>query len=374
MCLASAPSNGSVTFNDDPFEYTPDTGFSGTDTFEYKVGSGLGDRVPAQISIRVRPSQQSVSITRSFPNPTDSASFRLVALPGSPGQSLSSALSGEQGEDWRGFRESGATENGASSREQCGSDVTCSLTTGTGYWLIARNDWSVDDNIGTVSLQPDAGGTVPSVVRIPLQDGWNIISNPLAEDVSWDAVQDESGTEQQLYRFTGRWETTPTFASAASGEAYYFRDDTIDERVVPFPGVQQKDAPKPTDEESKRKRAAKGRTLALHVVQDGDTLSTVRAGRRPGSRRSFDPADRYGPPGYFGASLRLLPPSDDQPPALRTECRPPTRTDPRSTCASAPLRIARSRSSTVSTWGARPWRCRLGTRNLSTCPCGVPLR
>ena len=323
VSVSSAPSDGSVTFSDDTFEYTPDNGFSGTDAFEYEVGNGLGGTVSAGISVRVRASQPSISINRSFPNPTDSTSFRLVALPGSPGVSLASTLPGEQGEDWRGFREGGATENASFSREPCGTEATCSLTAGTGYWLIARSDWSVDDNIGAVSLQPDDGGPVPSVVRIPVQDGWNIISNPLVEDVSWEAVQDASGTDQDLFRWRDGWLEAQTFGSATSGEAYYFRDDQIDELVVPFPGVQRKDAPEKTDENTKSSPTAKGQALALHVVQDGDTLSSVRAGRHPDSKRGFDDTDRYGPPGYFGASLRLLPPGAEQPPALRTEYKPP---------------------------------------------------
>jgi VCBS repeat-containing protein len=322
VSVSSAPSDGSVTFSDDTFEYTPDNGFSGTDAFEYEVGNGLGGTVSAGISVRVRPLQESVSVRRSFPNPTDSTSFRLVALPGSPGVSLASTLTGEQGDDWRGFQEGGATENASFSREPCGTEATCSLTAGTGYWLIARSDWSVDDNIGAVSLQPDDGGSVPSVVRIPVQDGWNIISNPLVEDVSWEDVQDASGTDQDLFRWRDGWLETQTFGSATSGEAYYFRDDDLDALVVPFPGVQRKDAGEPT-EETKTKRPPKGRTLALHAVQNGDTLSTVRAGRHPDSKRGFDDTDRYGPPGYFGASLRLLPPGTEQPPALRTEYKPP---------------------------------------------------
>jgi len=322
VSVSSAPSAGSVTFNDDTFEYTPDNGFSGTDTFEYEVGSGLGETVSARISVQVRPAQQPVNVSRSFPNPTDQQSFRLVALPGSPGASLASTLPGTRGEDWRGFREGGATDTTAFSRKPCGTEAPCSLTAGTGYWLIARSDWSVDDNIGTVSLQPDDGGSVPSVVRIPLQDGWNIISNPLGEDVSWAAVQSASGTDQALFRWRDGWLEAQTFASAASGEAYYFRDDNIDTLVVPFPGVQRK-APSAPTEETKTKRAAEGRALALHVVQNGDTLSTVRAGRRSDSKRGFDTTDRYGPPGYFGASLRLLPPGPKRPPALRTEYKPP---------------------------------------------------
>ncbi|MEF8941156.1 MAG: T9SS type A sorting domain-containing protein, partial [Salinivenus sp.] len=248
--------------------------------------------------------------------PTQQRSFRLVALPGGDGPPLASTLSGQRGDDWRAFREDGATDASSYGRTRCGAGTECALGAGTGYWLIARDAWSVEDSIETVALRPDSAASTP-VYRIPLQDGWNAISNPLETDVSWSAVQTANGTNQALYRWDGSWRSVSTFASAAEGEAYYFRDDQLDTLVVPYPS-----SPSP---QSRSKTQAGGPTLALHAVQDGDTLSTARAGRRAGAAAGLDSTDRYGPPGYFGgASLRFVASgAEDRRHALRAAFAPP---------------------------------------------------
>jgi hypothetical protein len=195
------------------------------------------------------------------------------------------------------------------------------LRSGTGYWLISRSTWSVTDSIETVSLAPGSSATAPPVYRLPLQDGWTVISNPLAEDVPWSAVQATSGTQQPLYRWDGAWSEARTFASAVSGEAYYFRDDRIDTLVVPYPGLRRA-----ASKQSRELTSSPRRALAIHAVQGTDTLSTLRAGQRRGSSVGLDRTDRYAPPSYFGAvSLRLRPPNADRPQALRAEYRPPGR-------------------------------------------------
>jgi len=304
------------------FRYTPNAGFSGGDSFQYEVRDGRGGTARATVTLQVRPAQAGVSVTRSFPDPTQRRSFRLVALPGTGGPSLSSTLSGQQGEDWRAFRELGATDTSAFSRSPCGSGTSCTLEAGAGYWLIARDAWAVEDSLQTVALEPDTAADTP-VYRLPLQDGWNAISNPLETDVSWGAVQAANGTNQPLYRWDGGWTEASTFASATDGEAYYFRDDDLDTLVVPYPDLGPSESQ--TDTESRlAKRTDAGPTLSLHAVRDGDTLSTVRAGRRTGVDAGLDSTDRYAPPTYFGTtSLRLLQSGEERTHALRADYRPP---------------------------------------------------
>ena len=170
-----------------------------------------------------------------------------------------------------------------------------------------------------------AGSTETDLAyRIPLRDGWNAISNPLEADVPWSAVQTASGTNQALYSYDGGWDPASTFTSAAEGEAYYFRanpENPTDTLVVPYPGTQTNQS----RTVAARKRSGAGAaTLALHAVQDGDTLSTVRAGWRDGAEVGLDSTDQFAPPAYFGAtSLRLIESGDDRPYALRANHKPP---------------------------------------------------
>ena len=304
------------------FRYTPSAGFNGGDSFQYEVRDGRGGTARATVTLQVRPARAGVSVTRSFPDPTQQRSFRLVALPGTGGPSLASTVSGARGDDWRAFREQGTTDTTAYSRAPCGGGASCPLDAGAGYWLIARDAWSVEDSLQTVALEPDTAADTP-VYRLPLQDGWNAISNPLETDVAWGAVQAASGTNQPIYRWDGGWTEASTFASAADGEAYYFRDDALDTLVVPYPSLGPSESEAETESRSE-KRADAGPTLALHAVRDGDTLSTVRAGRRAGAEAALDSTDRYAPPAYFGTtSLRLVQSGEERTHALRADYRPP---------------------------------------------------
>jgi hypothetical protein len=319
--VADSPANGTLTLSaDGTFEYTPSGSFSGTDTFTYQAADGKGGTDQATVEIQVRPSRTAMAATRTFPDPEQQQSFRLVALPGAADTPLGATLSGQRGDDWTAFREDGATSSQTASRAECGDGTSCRLQPGTGYWLVSRSPWTVDDSLNTVPLEPGSTAVRP-VYRVPLQDGWNIVSNPVERDVPWSAVQAASGTSQPLWRWDGSWQKVQTFASAAEGTAYYFMDDGIDELVLPFPGLSPR-ARKAADDAG----AAPDSTLALHVVQDGDTASTVRAGLRPGAEIGLDRTDRYGPPGYFGtASLRFVATEGERRYTLAAEHAPPGR-------------------------------------------------
>jgi VCBS repeat-containing protein len=320
--LASDPSNGTLSLNEDgTFEYTPNSEFNGTDAFTYEVSDGFGGTAEATVDIQVRPAQATLSATRTFPAPTQQQSFRLVALPGAVDRSLASTLSGQRGEDWRAFAETGANGSQAATREKCGEGASCRLQPGTGYWLIARNAWSVDGSVETVPLEPGSTAIRP-VYRVPLQGGWNIVSNPVERDISWSAVQAASGTNQSLWRWDGGWEEAQTFASASEGVAYYFRDDDVDELVLPFPGLSSR----ASGQVREKTASPTDSTLALHVVADEDTVSSVEVGLRAGAEPGLDRLDRFAPPDYFETrSLRLVAGDGEEQSTLAAEHRPPGR-------------------------------------------------
>ena len=219
------------------------------------------------------------------------------------------------GDGQGGFSEAGASGDQAYSRSECSGG--CQFGPGVGFWLIAGQAWQVDRTVETVTLS--AGGTV----QISVQDGWNAVSNPLETDVQWSAVQQATGTEQPLWRWSGSWQQAQTFRSAKEGDAYYFRDDQVGQLTVPFPGVSGNAAQATADTARSQKRA-----LALSVLRIGEPVTTVEAGVRPGTEAGLDRHDLYGPPGYFGlATLRLMQedPQADQarPTALAAEYRAP---------------------------------------------------
>uniref|UniRef100_UPI002073FF60 PKD domain-containing protein n=1 Tax=Salinibacter ruber TaxID=146919 RepID=UPI002073FF60 len=282
----------------------------------------VSEEVTAEI--QVRPGQMQARATRSFGGDQED-DYRLVALPGQANTTLSETASG----DWRGFRETGASGSQAYSRSECSG--SCRFGPGTGFWLIAGEAWSVDRTVQTVDLNGAAA------VQIDLQDGWNLVSNPLETEVSWDSVQQATGTSQPLWRYGGGWDRASTFQSAKEGEAYYFRDDQTSALTVPYPGAGGSSAQGKATQGTPQAKAdtaqvedGERQALTLSVVRGGETVTSVTAGVRPEAKPGLDRYDLYGPPGYFGAAtLRLMQhrgpeeEGEERPVALAAEYREP---------------------------------------------------
>ena len=101
--LIDEPTNGSLTLNDDgSFSYTPDAGFSGTDSFTYSANDGQADSNPATVEITVQeeeivntaPVAESDSYTTAFGEELaiDAAAGVLDNDTDADGDSLSAAL------------------------------------------------------------------------------------------------------------------------------------------------------------------------------------------------------------------------------------------------------------------------------------------
>ncbi|WP_251980444.1 cohesin domain-containing protein [Salinibacter ruber] len=184
--------------------------------------------------VRSAASQIEVSVQRQFESAVDASNYALVALPGRADVSLSETVVGRRGTAWRAFRELGATAGAESTGlEECTSQSSCTFRAGGGFWVIARGEWSFE-------------GAVPEVVArdgtpsIPLQEGWNIISNPLERDIAWANVQAANGLQETLWRWEGEsmWAEASTLRSATSGKAYYvFNGAGLDSLDLPVTAV-----------------------------------------------------------------------------------------------------------------------------------------
>lgn len=169
-----------------------------------------------------------VSLRQEFNGTTDPTNYELVALPGRADVPFEETVSGRQGTGWRGLQESGS----GTGLQECSVELSCVFRAGKGFWVLSQNDWSFE-------------GTVPEVVTndpsIPLHGGWNIVSNPLRADVTWQDVQATNGLSEPLWRWTddGRWEQVSVITPAAEeGEAYYlFNEPGLDSLKIPTVGV-----------------------------------------------------------------------------------------------------------------------------------------
>src|SRR5581483_3722553 len=83
----SAPSNGSVTLaSDGSFSYTPNSGYSGTDSFTYQIDDGTGRSATATVTITITSSQPSASTLYFQPNGASADIWNMLPSlpPGAP--------------------------------------------------------------------------------------------------------------------------------------------------------------------------------------------------------------------------------------------------------------------------------------------------
>jgi hypothetical protein len=241
--------------------------------------------------------QIQTSVSQAFNDPSQTTSYRLMALPGDRGTGLASALDGANGEAWQAYRDDGASlipyEDGQSS--------SFTFEPGAGYWVLSTNDVSVSDTQPTVDIGSASGDFETT---IPLHDGWNIISNPLDRDVAWSAVSSANGGSlQALWAFDGSYSQVPMFASAKGGEAFYFlNNQNLNELVIPYPS---------TEGASSSSKQTESPALVLETFQDGVKTSVAKAGLRASAEDGLDPHDQFAPPARFeAAALRFV--ADDQ--------------------------------------------------------------
>ena len=244
------------------------------------------------------PEMVTAAVSRSFGAGSRAQDYRLVALPGQVSQKdllIGDVVGGDAGTDWRAYRDDGSSSDFLV--EYDGS-TDFKFEAGNGFWLISTQDWSVNKDIQTVSLQNGAA-EIPSGTQT-LRDGWNIISNPLDQDVDWTAVEAANDTDlQPLWAFNESFVRASTLASAASGVAYYFFNPSgsqgLDKLKIPYPGS----AKRATSLNSKTEESL----LKLRAeLKGGDGVySTVQIG--VGDKEKAVVA----PPGRFDAvSLRIV--------------------------------------------------------------------
>ena len=165
------------------------------------------------------------NVSRDFGDASDPANYELVALPGDADVDLAETVSGEQGPEWRAFREIGAQGDGDAGLEEYDGSESFNFREGRAFWVISQNAFSFE---GTVAES--------NASEIPLQDGWNAISNPLRSDFSWQNVLAANDLDQSLFRWTDEGWSDPvdSLSSAQSGEGYYvFNDTGIDALTLP---------------------------------------------------------------------------------------------------------------------------------------------
>jgi len=283
--------------------YDVSVDFSGISDDTYRVVLGVGrghrtlyDYLRTGESLN-RPTRLGIDLGRTFGDASDPLDYRLVALPGAVDRPLNDAVSGDSGEEWRAYWDDGSSSDYLVEYDE--SD-TFRFRPGRGFWLTGTQPWTVTDSIETVSLGDD------EAVSVPLHDGWNIISNPLGTDVAWTDVEQATGSDlEPAWSFDGSFERVDSLQTAATGQAYYFRNDQgLNSLKIPYPNASAQRAQTVASKELEATRSAMRLTAEL-PVSDDTLRSAMQVGVASGAHSGWDEYDTGAPPARFSKlSLR----------------------------------------------------------------------
>ncbi|NWF89719.1 MAG: T9SS type A sorting domain-containing protein [Ignavibacteriaceae bacterium] len=226
-----------------------------------------------------------VSKTFSFSDITHSSSYRMVSLPGDINHPLS--VPGTQKTDWNAFYDNGASTNYLV--EYSAGSTAFNFQPGNGFWLLSKNSVSINTVVNSVSLDLD------NTYSIPLNPGWNIISNPFERSTSWTTVQSVNGLAGNavIYDWNGSWTNPNTFIPY---KGYYFNNtNSLSSLKIPYDpsGILAKTA------EDVYLKVSSDKELKLTLDQDEHVKSEVSISFDKTSSSDFDVLDYFAPPGDF---------------------------------------------------------------------------
>lgn len=197
-------------------------------------GTGEYSRTKMFTVSQAYPSGYTLNTTVAFPTretPGDylPADYRLVGFPGDPSRNnvrLDQLLSGSQNVDWVVFRDNGAATNYFVPFNA--NDPLFNLTPGRAFWVLKRGPWTV----ANVAVPTTPLDTNSFSVSIPLQSGWNIITNPYTVAVPWNDVRTLNGIIDPIYGFAGTFQTSNTMQPYTG--YYFFNAETLAALRIPY--------------------------------------------------------------------------------------------------------------------------------------------
>ncbi len=280
---------------------------------------GATTRVPASGFVFV-PVTANTLIT-TLPGGTTQSAFRMIAFPTSlESNRLSALLEDDLGpldpKQWRLFRigPSGLTGSGDGYEEV--QTLTESAQPGTAFWIIARTTTTLDIGPGT-SLRTD------QPFFIPLQAGWNLISNPFAFDLPLEnvTVGEEATPLNDILRYDGE------FVPLESGDALVPFEGYLVRLPDGESGTLELNAHRPDNSAASSNQAAPldwAISIEARVQQARDRYNTAAVS--PTARAGSDRLDRFEPP-PIGSYVSLYFPASDGDGldgAYRRDVRPPS--------------------------------------------------
>jgi len=159
--------------------------------------------------------------------------YKLLSMPGSETIPLVDFFTEPYMENWRAFYETGSSDENNYLTEYNPTDSSMAFSPGLGYWVISKTELTI--RRGFSSVTPNSKDSY----AIPLNTGWNIISNPYQTDVDWELTQQINDIVADLYDFDNAY-TKVTVMNAFKG--YYFYNDPnfgLETLLIPYSSASQ---------------------------------------------------------------------------------------------------------------------------------------
>ena len=249
--------------------------------------------------LRGYPSTIQAEVRVTFDDHTDQGNYRMIALPGNQSVLLSNTTTGTAGKDWVAYAPDTSNSGRLIPYEQSSLFV---LSPGRGLWFLSKEDWSQPSKtINTVPLNNRGN------YEIALHSGWNIISNPLDQDIPWSTVAELNGISQGIWRWNRGYQQIDTFYSTLNiQEAYYFNNmEGIDTLEIPYIFTGTPSALQQSGEASRDVLASATSVQSRLLVRSNEQQpAEIRITWSEEASEGLDRLDQVAPPGHF-SSLNL---------------------------------------------------------------------
>lgn len=204
--------------------------------FNVRVGNaaGLANGNDATFTTRTYPTVETPDTTittlpkHTRPSQYTSVDYRMVGLPGNTGKDIGTLLSGVSETDWMVYWDNGNTGTADDYLVKYDGSSQFHLSVGRAFWVVAINDIPVNFNITMPAL------TNNDEISIPLHSGWNLITNPFLQQVSWPTVQAGNGITWKLNLFHGTWDKNHQLLKPFLGYMVYNADGR-NSLKIPYP-------------------------------------------------------------------------------------------------------------------------------------------
>ncbi|MEJ2545931.1 MAG: hypothetical protein P8Y99_17860, partial [Calditrichaceae bacterium] len=178
------------------------------------------------------PTQLNLVHTVEFPQKSNGSDYkpndyRIVGLPGGNDEMIANIFSGKQDEDWQVVWDNG--EDTDFYIEYNGDNIFRQIP-GHAFWILNKGPLNINQQ-----NKEAAGLNNDGEVEVPIHFGWNLITNPFSEPVSWIKIKEANNIVgvRPLYAFNENWDDTNLIMMPFSG--YYFDNQNPDRTILRIP-------------------------------------------------------------------------------------------------------------------------------------------